>query len=54
LLPLPDAGFTAPVAPVLLRAPRKAALRDPAVSAARGYEMLMIAVLAYRMVTKPF
>lgn len=32
----------------------RAALRDPVVSAARGYELLMIAVLTYLMVTRPF
>ena len=31
-----------------------AALRDPWVRAARGYEWVMIAVLAFLMVTKPF
>jgi p-aminobenzoyl-glutamate transporter AbgT len=32
----------------------RAALADPAVRAARGYEMLMIVVLVFLMVAKPF
>src|SRR5215471_833302 len=32
----------------------RAAIEDPAVAAARGYEFVMIAVLAFLMIVKPF
>jgi hypothetical protein len=47
-------AFDAAVAKGEITPELQRALRDPAVAAARGYEMLMIAVLTYLMVTRPF